>query len=120
MYPTNPLLSALVQTLSAEVEAQKQQQADVLRKMKHLEDRLDALELQMCQNVPEGCIPIEQAYYRYGDGMTEEAFHLAMTRLGVPVALYPHVDAGGLVNPAIAYLETTLADVVQRVFHNPH
>jgi hypothetical protein len=115
----DPTLAALVQVV-VEVDQVKQQQAIIAqqtaaldRKTELLESRVEHVELQHRGNVPTGYLSKKQAHHLYGEGLSEEVFHLALAKIGVPIKNYIHRGDDGYDTPTFAYLESEIAAAVE-------
>jgi hypothetical protein len=112
--PTDPIIGALVHGLM-EIDAIKQQQsaiakhqADLDRKTELLENRVQNVELQHRNGVPDGYLAKKQAHHLYGEGLSEEVFHLALAKIGVPIKNYIHHGEDGYDTPTFAYLDSEI------------
>ncbi len=115
---TDPVLASLVKGL-IEIDRVKQQQDVILqrqteidRKAALLESRLEHVEIQHRNGVPDGYLSKKQAHHLYGVGLSEEVFHLALTKIGVPVKPYIHRGEDGYETPSQAYLEDEIASAL--------
>lgn len=98
--------------LLQKVEAQEQRQAEQDRKTEILENRVQNVELQHRHGVPVGYLSKKNAHHLYGEGLSEEIFHLAMAKVGVPIKNYIHRGEDGYESPTFAYLETEIQTAV--------
>lgn len=114
----DPTLAALIQT-AIEVDALKQQQAaialhqaDLDRKTEILENRVQNVELQHRNGVPEGYLSKKEAHHLYGVGLSEEIFECLLVKVGVTSKRYMHI-AEGYKTPSTAYLESEIQPAVE-------
>jgi phage regulator Rha-like protein len=115
---TDPTLAALVHGLM-EIDHLKQQNALLLnqqtainRKAELLESRVEHVELQHRNGVPAEHLSKKHAHHLYGEGLSEEVFHLAMAKLEVPIKNYIHRGEDGYEVATYAYLEDKIQDAV--------
>ena len=116
--PTDPIIGALVHGLM-EIDAIKQQntqiiqaQTDINRKAEILENRVQNVELQHRNGVPEGYLSKSQAHHLYGRGLSEDVFHRAMKKIGVAFKKYIHRGEDGHDVSTLAYLEGEIESAV--------
>ncbi|MBV5309113.1 ORF6N domain-containing protein [Chromatium okenii] len=109
---TDPILAALVHGL-IEIDGIKQQQVLITRKTEQLESRVEHVELQHRNGVPQGYLSRSQAHVLYGMGLSAEVFHLALHRLEVPTTPYIHHGEDGNDVATFGYIESDIADAVQ-------
>ena len=115
---TDPIIGALVHGLM-EIDQLKQQNALLLnqqtainRKAELLESRVEHVELQHRNGVPAGHLSKRHAHHLYGEGLSEEVFHLAMAKFEVPIKNYIHRGEDGYEVATYAYLEDKIQDAV--------
>jgi hypothetical protein len=116
--PTDPIIGALVHGLM-EIDAIKQQnarmiqqQADLDRKTELLENRVQNVELQHRNGVPDGYLSKKEAHHLYGVGLSEEIFECLLVKVGVTSKRYMHI-AEGYKTPSTAYLEAEIQPAVE-------
>lgn len=107
----DPTLAALVQTV-VELDQVKQQQAALVRKTEILENRVQNVELQHRNGVPNGYLSKKQAHHLYGEGLSEEIFHLALAKREVPIKNYIHRGEDGYESATFAYLESAIQEAI--------
>jgi phage regulator Rha-like protein len=107
----DPTLAALVQTV-VELDQVKQQHAALVRKTEILENRVQNVELQHRNGVPNGYLSKKQAHHLYGEGLSEEIFHLALAKREVPIKNYIHRGEDGYESATFAYLESAIQEAV--------
>ena len=107
----DPTLAALVQTV-VELDQVKQQQAALVRKTEILETRVQNVELQHRNGVPEGYLSKKEAHHLYGVGLSEEIFECLLVKAGVTSKRYMHI-AEGYKTPSTAYLEAEIQPAVE-------
>ena len=115
----DPIIGALVHGLM-EIDAIKQQntqiiqvQTDINRKTEILENRVQNVELQHRNGVPEGYLSKSQAHHLYGRGLSEDVFHRAMKKIGVAFKKYIHRGEDGHDVATLAYLESEIEPAVE-------
>ncbi|MBV5309354.1 hypothetical protein [Chromatium okenii] len=109
---TDPIIAALVHGLM-EIDGIKQQQVVIVRKTEQLESRVEQVELQHRNGVPQGYLSRSQAHVLHGVGLSEKVFHLALHQLEVPTTPYIHHAEDGNDVATFAYLESDIADAVR-------
>jgi len=109
---TDPILAALVHGL-IEIDGIKQQQVTIIRKTEQLESRVEHVELQHRNGVPQGYLSRSQAHVLHGVGLSEKIFHLALHHLEVPTTPYIHHTEDGNDVATYAYLESDIAAAVR-------
>lgn len=121
----DPTLALAVQ-VAIEVDALKQQTAAMLaqqaslvsqqatldRKTEVLESRVQSVELQHRQGVPNGYLSKKNALHLYGEALSADIFHLAMAKREVPIKNYIHRGEEGYEVATFAYLETEIQAAV--------
>ncbi|MCK7579819.1 MAG: Rha family transcriptional regulator [Chromatiales bacterium] len=107
----DPTLAALVQTV-VELDQVKQQHAALVRKTEILETRVQNVELQHRNGVPEGYLSKKEAHHLYGVGLSEEIFECLLVKVGVTSKRYMHI-AEGYKTPSTAYLEAEIQPAVE-------
>lgn len=107
----DPTLAALVQTV-VELDQVKQQHAALARKTEILETRVQNVELQHRNGVPEGYLSKKEAHHLYGVGLSEEIFECLLVKVGVTSKRYMHL-AEGYKTPCTAYLEAEIQPAVE-------
>lgn len=121
---TDPTLAALVQSV-VELDHVKQQQAELAnrqaalaRQNEILENRIQNVELQHRNGVPEGYLSKKNAHHLYGEGLSEEIFHLALAKASVTIKNYIARDDNGNESATFAYLESEIEDAVDMLIEN--
>lgn len=114
----DPVLAAIVQTI-VEIDGIKQQnallakqQADLDRKTEILENRVQNVEIQHRNGVPDGYLSKREAHHLYGVGLSEEIFECLLVKVGVSSKRYMHL-AEGYKTPSTAYLEAEIQPAVE-------
>lgn len=116
----DPIIGALVHGLM-EIDSIKQQnalllqhQAALSRQTEILEHRVQNVELQHRNGVPDGHLSKKQAHHLYGEGLSEEIFHLALAKIGVSIKNYIHRGDDGYEAATFAYLDSEIPAAVER------
>ncbi len=99
--PKDPKLALIVQSAQKMDEISQRQAAlekesdEIKRRNELLESRLESVELQHRNGVPEGYLPRKQAHHLYGRGLSYDIFYRAMKAVGVNMKPYiMTTDAG--------------------------
>ena len=115
---TDPIIGALVHGLM-EIDAIKQQnarliqhQASLDRKTEILENRVQNVELQHRHGVPSGYLSKKNAHHLYGEGLSEDIFHLALAKAEVTIKNYISRGEDGYESATFAYLESEIQAAV--------
>lgn len=114
---SDPTLSALIQSL-VELDQVKQQQEAIIQKTELLENRVQNVELQHRNGVPQGYISRKQAHHLYGVGLSEEIFHLALAHIGIQSKPYIHRGEDGYEVATHAYKDDDISEGIELFLDN--